>query len=41
VITASGVAPIAFAAEIFRLMAPERARDIEMYESLYARGLIE
>lgn len=41
VITASGVAPIAFAAEIFRLMAPERAPDIAMYEGLYARGLIE
>lgn len=41
VITASGVAPIAFAAEIFRLMAPERAQDIAMYERLYERGLIE
>ena len=41
VITASGVAPIAFAAEIFRLMTPERAQDIAMYESLYARGFIE
>jgi len=41
IITASGVAPIAFAAEIFRLMAPEREQDIAMYESLYARGLIE
>ncbi|HYL74888.1 MAG TPA: type 1 glutamine amidotransferase family protein [Bryobacteraceae bacterium] len=41
VITASGVAPIAFAAEIFRLLAPERERDIAMYESLYARGLME
>ncbi len=41
VITASGVAPIAFAAEIFRLMAPEREQHIAMYEKLYARGLIE
>ena len=41
VITASGVAPIAFAAAIFRAMAPERERDIAMYEGLYARGLID
>jgi len=41
VITASGVAPIAFAAAIFRAVAPEREKDIAMYEGLYARGLIE
>jgi len=41
VISASGVAPIAFAAEIFRVLAPDRARDITSYEALYARGLIE
>lgn len=41
VITASGVAPIAFAAEIFRMLAPERAEDIARYEAMYARGLID
>ena len=41
VISASGVAPIAFAAEIFRMLAPERASDIASYQALYARGLIE
>jgi putative intracellular protease/amidase len=35
VITASGLAPFAFAAEIFRVLAPERADDIAPYESLY------
>ncbi len=40
VITASGVAPIAFAAEIFRVLAPARASDIEMYEGLYRRGIL-
>ena len=41
VITASGVAPIAFAAEIFRVLAPHRSADITAYEALYARGFIE
>ena len=41
VITASGVAPIAFAAAIFRWAAPEREQDIAGYEALYARGFIE
>lgn len=41
VITATGVAPIAFAAEIFRMLAPQRAADIVSYEAMYARGLIE
>lgn len=39
VITANGLAPFAFAAEIFRALAPERAADIVTYEALYARGL--
>ena len=41
VITANGLAPFAFAAKIFRALAPERKRDIEMYEKLYARGLLD
>jgi putative intracellular protease/amidase len=41
VITANGVAPFAFAAEIFRSLAPERKMDIETYESLYASGLLD
>ena len=41
VISASGVAPIAFAAEIFRAPVPDRTSDIATYEALYARGLIE
>jgi putative intracellular protease/amidase len=41
VITASGLAPIAFAAEIFRALTPERADDIATYESLYARGFLD
>jgi putative intracellular protease/amidase len=36
VITASGLASSAFAAEIFRALAPERAGDIAMYEALHA-----
>ena len=35
VITASGLAPFAFAAEIFRTLAPDRAQDIATYETLY------
>lgn len=41
VISATGVAPIAFAAEIFRILAPQRAADIARYEAMYARSLIE
>ncbi len=41
VVTASGVAPVAFAAAIFRMMAPEREREIAGYEMLYARGFLE
>ena len=41
VISATGIAPFAFAAEIFRLLAPDRAKDIAGYQALYARGLIE
>jgi len=41
VITANGLAPFAFAAEIFRELAPEREEDITGYESLFSRGLID
>ena len=41
VITANGLAPFAFAAEIFRQLAPEREEDIAMYEKLYARGVLD
>lgn len=41
VITANGLAPFAFAAEIFRALAPEREGDIQTYEKLYARGLVD
>jgi hypothetical protein len=41
VITANGLSPVAFAAEIFRMLVPEREKDIEMYENLYARGLLD
>jgi len=41
VITASGLAPIAFAAEIFRALAPERADDIATYQNLYERGFLD
>lgn len=41
VITANGVAPFAFAAEIFRALVPEREGDIAIYESLYSRGLLD
>ena len=41
IITANGLAPFAFAAEIFRELAPERNDDIEMYEKLYSRGLLD
>jgi hypothetical protein len=32
---------LSFAAEIFRALAPGRERDIETYEKLYSRGLLE
>lgn len=41
VITANGLAPFAFAADIFRTLAPERAEDIVIYEKLYSRGLLD
>lgn len=41
VITANGLAPFAFAAEIFRAVAPDRASDIATYEALYSRGLLD
>jgi len=41
VITANGLAPFAFAAEIFRTVAPDRKDDIATYESLYSRGLLD
>jgi putative intracellular protease/amidase len=41
VITANGLAPFAFAAEIFRALAPERGEDIATYEKLYSRGLLD
>ncbi len=41
IITANGLAPFAFAAEIFRTMAPERKDDIDKYEGLYSRGLLD
>jgi putative intracellular protease/amidase len=41
VITANGLAPFAFAAEIFRSLTPERRKDIEFYENLYSKGLLD
>jgi len=41
VITASGLSPFAFAAEIFRKLAPERENEIATYVSLYSRGLLD
>ena len=41
VITANGLSPFAFAAEIFRNVAPDRADDIATYEALYSRGLLD
>ncbi len=41
VITANGLSPFAFAAEIFRALAPKRKQDIETYEKLYAHGLFD
>jgi putative intracellular protease/amidase len=41
VITANGLAPFAFAAEIFRALCPNRGKDIVTYEKLYSRGLLD
>jgi len=41
VITANGLAPFAFASEIFRAVAPERVTDIATYDRLYSRGLLD
>lgn len=41
VITANGLAPFAFAEEIFRALVPERQQDIEIYEKLYSRGMLD
>ena len=41
VITANGLAPFAFAAEIFRAVAPDRENDIATYQALYSRGLLD
>jgi putative intracellular protease/amidase len=41
IITANGLSPFAFAAEIFRSLAPEREDEIKFYEQLYARGLVD
>ena len=41
VITANGLAPFAFAAAIFRVVAPQQIQDIETYERLYARGMLD
>lgn len=41
IITANGLAPFAFAAEIFRELAPEREHDIAMYEKLYSSGSLD
>jgi putative intracellular protease/amidase len=41
IITANGLSPFAFAANIFRALAPEREVDIQMYEELYSRGLLD
>ena len=40
-ITANGLALFAFAAEIFRTVAPDRTDDIASYEGLYSRGLLD
>lgn len=36
-VTASGLAPVSFAAAVARLIAPESLADIEAYEALFAR----
>jgi len=41
IITANGLSPFPFAAEIFRTLAPEREDEIKFYEQLYSRGLLD
>jgi putative intracellular protease/amidase len=41
IITANGLAPFAFASEIFRAVAPNRAEEIAAYDRLYSRGLLD
>jgi putative intracellular protease/amidase len=41
VITANGLSPFPFAAEIFRALVPEREEEIKLYEQLYSRGLLD
>jgi putative intracellular protease/amidase len=41
VISANGLAPFAFAVEIFRTLAPQRIQEIATYEKLYSRGLLD
>jgi putative intracellular protease/amidase len=41
VISANGLAPFAFAAEIFRALVPEREDEIKTYERLYSHGLLD
>lgn len=41
IITANGLSPFAFAAEIFRAVAPARKKEIAEYQALYARGMLE
>ena len=41
VITANGLAPFAFASQIFRALAPERSVDVATYDRLYSRGLLD
>ena len=41
VITANGLVPFAFAAEIFRAVASDRSEDLTTYEALYSRGLLD
>jgi putative intracellular protease/amidase len=41
IITANGLAPFTFAAEIFRTLSPQRGKDISTYHTLYERGLLD
>jgi putative intracellular protease/amidase len=41
VISANGLAPFAFAAEIFRTLVPQRIEEIATYEKFYSRGLVD
>jgi putative intracellular protease/amidase len=40
VISAGGLGPVAFAVEIFRALAPGNAKQIAIYQALYARGFV-